>query len=1087
MPTNTAPTGISDVFIVTLNSQNNPVNVLANDTDADGDVLHITTVSITQSLPPSSGAIASVATDGLTLRYTPPAQFIGQQVLLYTLSDGRGGSTQAVALITTSALPVPPVAVPDVFTLLGDGAVTSLAVLGNDIDGAGGGLTVIAAQSDLTVPTGNAGSVSVVDGALHYQPRAGFVGVETLSYTLRDANGATATAVALVTVLPLAAPPVALPDVASTAINTPVLVPVLDNDVDLAGGGLTLASVTPLLSVPAGNNGSLSILGNSLRFVPVSPTFVGVQTASYTVRDANGGTATGLVTLTVTPALPLLPPVALPDVAVITGNSSNAVLVVRDNDVDASGGGLSISAASVVAAVPATASSVVTTDGSVLRLTPPTGFAGVLTLSYTVTDSNGQTSSAPVIVTVTPALLPAVPPVALPDVAVVTQDSTSNLIDVVSNDLDLAGGGLSLSSVSSVSSLPVATHSAVISGNQLAFTPASGFAGAVTLSYTVLDSQGQSATGLVNVVVTPALLALGPVALPDVAMVAQNSAASSIDLLLNDLDPAAGGLTLSTVTMVSSLPLATHGISISGNQLAFTPASGFAGAVVLSYTATDSQGQSASGLVNIVVTPALLSLGPVALPDVAVVAQDSSANAIDVLGNDLDLAGNGLTLSTATLVSSLPIATQGIAINGNQLAFTPASGFAGAVVLSYTATDSQGQSSTGLVNIVVSPSTLALGPVALPDAALLTQDSSANSINVSANDIDVAGAGLTVTAASVLTSLPVASHSISVVGNAVQFTPAATFSGLVTLSYTVRDANGRTASGVVAITVTPTPLSLGPVALPDVAMVTQDGTASSIDVLVNDLDAAGGGLTLSSVSMVSSLPLATHGISISGNQLAFTPASGFAGAVVLSYTATDSQGQSATGLVNIVVTPALLALSPVALPDVAVLAQDSSANSIDVLVNDVDPVGGGLMLMTATLISSLPSATQGIAISGNQLAFTPASGFAGAVVLSYTATDSQGQSSTGLVNIVVSPSTLALGPVALPDAALLTQDSSANSINVSANDIDVAGAGLTVTAASVLTSLPVASHSISVVGNAVQFTPAATFSGLVTLSYTVRD
>jgi hypothetical protein len=64
------------------------LNVLANDTDPDGDGLDVT--SITQ---PSHG-VASLNSNG-TITYTPAAGYTGADSLTYTVSDGRGGTATA--------------------------------------------------------------------------------------------------------------------------------------------------------------------------------------------------------------------------------------------------------------------------------------------------------------------------------------------------------------------------------------------------------------------------------------------------------------------------------------------------------------------------------------------------------------------------------------------------------------------------------------------------------------------------------------------------------------------------------------------------------------------------------------------------------------------------------------------------------------------------------------------------------------------------------------------------------------------------------------------------------------------------------
>ena len=1003
--TNTPPTTKSDVGYVRINSQSNPIDVLANDSDADGDPLKITAVGITQSVPPAPGAILAIAADGKTLRYTPPLGFVGQQVAFYTISDGRGGSAQGVAVLTTSPLQLPPAALPDTFTLLTSSSAVTLDVLGNDIDGAGGGLVVSAASSIGTVPTANAGSVSVVNGALRYQPRAGFIGVETLSYTLRDANGATATATVLITVLPVAAPPVALPDVATAVVGNPVVIPVLANDVDLAGGGLTVTAVTALTTVPVGTNGSFAIQSDgTLRYTPASSTFIGVQTAQYTVRDVNGGTATGLITVAVTPTLPSLPPVAVPDVATLAGGTTSANLEVLANDIDASGGGLTVRTVSVLAALPANAGVSAATNGSRVQLTVPTGYAGVITLSYEVRDVNGGTSSAPVVVTVTPVTLP---PIAVPDAETLAQDSPATSIPVLANDVDPAGGGLTLVSVEVASSLPTATHTATVAGNQLRFTPAAGFAGVVVVRYTVRDANQATATGLTTLVVTPAALILGPVTVPDAGTLAQNAAATGFAVLANDVDPAAGGLTLTAATAVSSVPAATHTVAVDGNLVRVTPAAGFVGAIVVQYTVRDVNGKTATGLLNLVVSPIAIPLGPVAVPDASTIAQDSPAADFDVLVNDIDPAAGGLTLATATVLSSLPTATHTVGISGNRVRFTPASGFAGTVVIQYSATDRNGLSATSVLSLVVNPLATVLGPVALPDTGSLMQNAPATDFAVLANDVDSSATGLTLTAASVISSLPMATHTVTLAGNRVRFTPATGFAGSVLVGYTVTDGNGKSSNGVLSVLVSPLAAVAGPVALPDAVVIALD-TVTAIDVRANDVDPAGAGLTITAASVQSSGPPAVHGVSIVGNQLRFVPASAFAGVVTLAYTVRDTNNATSTGLVAVTVVPALPVPLPAAVGDVGSLVVSllgGSTGSYNVLANDIDPAAAGLTLQSVAFADpSLVTPGSLLSIVGNQVQLiVPLAGVVtGVLPIRYTAVDGLGRTITGLLNVTLS-------------------------------------------------------------------------------------
>jgi hypothetical protein len=691
-------------------------------------------------------------------------------------------------------------------------------------------------------------------------------------------------------------------------------------------------------------------------------------------------------------------PQAIVDIVVVESNSLNNSIAALGNDIDPSGTGLTITAVSVDQTLPPIGGAVASTDGNTVSFTPPPNFVGVVTLQYTIMDGTGATSSAAIVASVLPVPLP---PVALPDAATVLQDSGPIDIDVLANDVDFAGGGLLLTDFTVVVSLPPGAHTVSITGNQLRFAPAAGFVGAVVVNYTATDVNGNSAEGVLTIVVTPLDVTLGPVLVPDAVVVAQDSAATPIDVLANDVDPAGGGLTLTGVVVTASLPAAAHSVAIGGNQVQFTPAAGFAGVVVVTYTATDVDGNSADGVLTVVVSPLDLTAGPVPVPDVAVVAQDSAATDIAVLANDVDPAGGGLTVTNVSVFSSLPVATHTVAISGNQVRFTPAAGFAGVVVVTYTATDVNGNSAEGVLSIVVSPLNLALGPVPLPDAAVVAQDSGATGIDVLANDVDPAGGGLTLTAVVVTASLPAATHTVAISGNQVQFTPAAGFAGTVVVTYTATDVNGNSADGVLNIVVSPLALPVGPVAIPDAAVVMQDSGATDIDVLANDVDFAGGGLTLTNVSVFSSLPAATHTVAINANQVRFTPAAGFAGVVVVSYTAVDVNGVASNGLLNVLVSPIPLVLGPVAVPDVAVVSSSGGAVLINVLANDVDPAGGGLTLTAVSIDLAVPAGAGSVAIVGNQVQYTPTLLYIGVVLVQYTATDINGNTTIGELSLTV--------------------------------------------------------------------------------------
>ncbi len=71
------------------------IDVLLNDTDADGDVLTISEIGTVPS------GTAAIVTGGIL--YTPPADFVGRVQFSYSVSDGRGGGASATVTVDVLA------------------------------------------------------------------------------------------------------------------------------------------------------------------------------------------------------------------------------------------------------------------------------------------------------------------------------------------------------------------------------------------------------------------------------------------------------------------------------------------------------------------------------------------------------------------------------------------------------------------------------------------------------------------------------------------------------------------------------------------------------------------------------------------------------------------------------------------------------------------------------------------------------------------------------------------------------------------------------------------------------------------------
>ncbi|MGH1454785.1 MAG: Ig-like domain-containing protein [Paracoccaceae bacterium] len=185
-------TGENDAPVVTgedvTTDEDTPltIDVLANDTDPDGDTLSI------QGVPVAEHGTVTVNPDG-TLEYTPDPDYNGPDTITYVVEDGQGGSDTGTVTVTVTPVNDAPVAEDDAETTPYNTAVT-IPVLANDTDVDGDTLTVTSATSP-------DGTVDInPDGTLTFTPTDGFEGTATIDYLIEDGMGGSDTATVTVTV-----------------------------------------------------------------------------------------------------------------------------------------------------------------------------------------------------------------------------------------------------------------------------------------------------------------------------------------------------------------------------------------------------------------------------------------------------------------------------------------------------------------------------------------------------------------------------------------------------------------------------------------------------------------------------------------------------------------------------------------------------------------------------------------------------------------------------------------------------------------------------------------------------------------------
>jgi hypothetical protein len=128
--------------------------------------------------------------------------------------------------------------------------------------------------------------------------------------------------------------------------------------------------------------------------------------------------------------------------------------------------------------------------------------------------------------------------------------------------------------------------------------------------------------------------------------------------------------------------------------------------------------------------------------------------------------------------------------------------------------------------------------------------------------------------------------------------------------------------------------------------------------------------------------------------LTITPSTNFNGNIMVNMTATSSNLVSDVFQVQV----DIISVNdiPTAIADSAIVAQDSGATEIDVVLNDSDIEDNSLILKSATTAGS-----GNVQIINNKISYTPAAGFSGSEVVNYIIEDLQQASASADLSITI--------------------------------------------------------------------------------------
>ncbi|WP_321275907.1 retention module-containing protein [Thiomicrorhabdus indica] len=468
----------------------------------------------------------------------------------------------------------------------------------------------------------------------------------------------------------------------------------------------------------------------------------------------------------------------------------------------------------------------VNADGS-FSYQPNPGFEGEDSFLYSITDIDGDVSTATVLLTVDPDSVPTfeiIPTAAVVDESALPDGSGGGTL-TTSGSVPFETGNDSVSAVmvdgkdvtfggSVVGDYGVLT---VIRSGENAYTweytldqnaphtdpaaigSADQYLGE-TFTFELQDSDGDSVTSSLDIQINDD----GPIAVNDTGGVPEDSSVT-VNVLDNDLSGADGGKTL----VSAELETADAGqIEYDANgDVSFTPIPGFEGEVVISYVMQDAEGDPDEAILTLTVAP---DSEPVVLGASGVVSESALP----------DGSGGGSTMTTGTFgidtggdtVASLIVAGQDMTaggtvsgvygdlsiavdtsgsyswnyeLNDNAPHTDPSAIGAGDQFpenFSVEVTDSDGDVAASTLNIQINDD----GPVALADSTTANQNQTIT-YNVLGNDSSGADGGLSLVGATLQSGSGSVGYDAD--GN-ITFTPAGGFEGNAVINYTVSDAEG---------------------------------------------------------------------------------------------------------------------------------------------------------------------------------------------------------------------------------------------------------------------------------------------------------
>ncbi|RAX47551.1 hypothetical protein DQ354_00825 [Arthrobacter sp. AQ5-06] len=930
-------------------------NILTDWVDPDGDDL-----VLLEAKADNDQDQVKVRRDGL-LTFQDSGATAGKKNVQVTIWDGRATVTGKVVVNVQPPGALAPVVNADhVTAVVGQDLV--IAPLKNDVDPNGGALRLAQVEANGPAELG-----PVTDGGT-FTFRSTTPGPVYLTYIASNGPQSSQGLIRVdVESGKDAGDPVAVHDVALMPTGGSVLLDPLANDSDPSGGVLVLQSV----KLPDNTTASVSVIDHSvLRITDV----LGTKDPflfEYTMSNGKKS-ATGSVSVVPVPAPAVVEaPQPKPDEVNVRVNDV-VTIPVLDNDTHPQGQQLTVD--------PVLPQGVDELDGksfvseNTLRFIAGSQPKTVRAI-YNAVDPQGQKSAAAVTIHILPleGAENSRPQPRNLTARVVAAGSVR--IPVPLDGIDPDGDSVQLTGIDSTPALGTAT----VGSNFIDFTAAGDGAGTDTFRYKVVDRQGAVNTGTVTVGIAPrGETNQNPTPVDDEVKV-RPGRQIAVDATGNDTDPDGDIIRILTDGIEADDALQATVSKTSGRIILTAP--GAAGTVNVRYSIADDRDATAQATIRVVVDNEVPLKAPIARDDRVTSAQTMGKTAVDVpvLKNDEDPDGVGenLKLSTESLTARPgPDGTMLVDLTEQPQ------------LIPYTVEDVDGQKSTAIIWV---PGLGQQVPTLAKDEVI--EVIAGQSVNVDLKEWVKVREGrsprLTQTDRIRLIGSD-GSNPVSGDGTALKYTAGVDYVGPGSLSFEVTDGTavddpaGLKSTLSIRSKVLPDPNRNNPPELLGANVDVPKGESADLDLSRLTSDPDRDDLDNMKYELVGGSP-ASFNARIDGKILKTSvggsTATGTAGAVQIK--AKDSRGLEATATYQLAVI-ASNRPKPVANDDLEPNAAAGKPVTVKVLANDSNPFPETALKIIA---AGTETGSGNVEVSGDSVLVTPAPGFSGSMVVSYTVAD----------------------------------------------------------------------------------------------------